>query len=881
VILAPGFARSQSVLASVDPADGDIRELERILDTAVEAFVSIDVDGRVLAWNRAAQTTFGWRREEVLGADVAELIVPDRFRAAHRAGMRRLRETGRGRVMGSRLELWGLHRDGHELPIEMTLSAVEVAGALRFHAFLHCVAERRAAEEQARRLSAIVESSADAIVSGTADGIIETWNPGAERLYGYRAEEVVGRSIALLRPDGADDEVMGTIRARLRAGEPVRDFETRERHKDGTLLDVSLTLSPLRGPGGEVRGITSITRDIGERDRLRDAQERFAGAFAHAPIGMALVDLDGRFLTVNPALARSVGRTAGELQALSFGEITLPADREAGLRRRAELLAGERDAFEGELRLVRGDGTTVWVHLAVSTVRGADGAPSYCVAQLHDVTARKSAERHLRHSAERLARLGERDPATGLPHRTALLERLEDAVASGPGSVVVVRLGEDPLREADALRGACLPAETAGMANRGEVAVVLPAASRAEAEAVAGRLRRAVATATGRTPPVPGVASWRSARTSAPRLLARASAAVLVPDGDDAAGPTVSPRVQRILELARTRLGLDVAFLGELAGSELVFRGLAGEAESFGLSPGATLPAADSLCHRMVAGDIPQVVPDTAADPVAWTAPVTQQAGIGAYVGVPLVLTDGSLFGTLCCLDHEAQRTLGANDLDLLRFLADLLADALADEVAGEHRQRSESEGVGIHALLAALEARDQYTGDHSKDVVELAVAVARRLGLTPAAIAGVEQVAVLHDIGKVGIPDAVLQKQGRLDEDEWELMRQHPVIGERVVAGTPGLAHLASAIRAEHERYDGQGYPDGLRGEEIPLSSRITFACDAYHAMVSDRPYRPRLPEARAQEELRARSGTQFDPAVVSALLAVLEGRSDPGQPR
>ena len=135
-----------------------------------------------------------------------------------------------------------------------------------------------------------------------------------------------------------------------------------------------------------------------------------------------------------------------------------------------------------------------------------------------------------------------------------------------------------------------------------------------------------------------------------------------------------------------------------------------------------------------------------------------------------------------------------------------------------------------------------------------------------------VEHVALLHDIGKVGIPDAILQKQGPLDEQEWELMRQHPVVGERIIAGTPGLSHLAPAMRAEHEHWDGGGYPDGLAGEEIPLASRITLACDALNAMTNDRPYRPAMTLQRARQELMAGAGTQFDPRTVQALFDEIE---------
>jgi HD-GYP domain-containing protein (c-di-GMP phosphodiesterase class II) len=151
-------------------------------------------------------------------------------------------------------------------------------------------------------------------------------------------------------------------------------------------------------------------------------------------------------------------------------------------------------------------------------------------------------------------------------------------------------------------------------------------------------------------------------------------------------------------------------------------------------------------------------------------------------------------------------------------------------------------------------------------------VAVARRLGLDEAQVQEVEQVAVLHDIGKVAVPDSVLQKAGPLSDSEWELMRQHPGVGERIVASLQTLSHLARPIRAEHERYDGSGYPDGLAGDRIPIASRITLACDAFHAMTSTRPYRAAMSEREARAELRAHAGTQFDPDVVEALLAELD---------
>lgn len=184
---------------------------------------------------------------------------------------------------------------------------------------------------------------------------------------------------------------------------------------------------------------------------------------------------------------------------------------------------------------------------------------------------------------------------------------------------------------------------------------------------------------------------------------------------------------------------------------------------------------------------------------------------------------------------------------------------------------RKVAEDAGLRALIAALDARDHYTGNHSEAVVRLAVGVAKNMRLHRGLIKEAEQVAFLHDIGKIGIPDRVLLKAGPLTDDEWEIMRTHPIIGERMIASIETLSHLAPKLRAEHERWDGTGYPDGLSGRQIPVVSRVILACDAYHAMVSDRPYRTAITKEAAVGELVANAGRQFCPSTVKSLLQVL----------
>jgi two-component system, cell cycle response regulator len=172
--------------------------------------------------------------------------------------------------------------------------------------------------------------------------------------------------------------------------------------------------------------------------------------------------------------------------------------------------------------------------------------------------------------------------------------------------------------------------------------------------------------------------------------------------------------------------------------------------------------------------------------------------------------------------------------------------------------------------LLKALEEHHPDLGDHVHDVGLLAEAVAEELGLSGQQLHHIRQAAELHDIGKVAVPSAILDKPGRLDAEEWAFIARHTLIGERILGAALALRPVARLVRSSHERWDGNGYPDGLSGEEIPLGARIVTACDAYDAMTSDRPYQRSLGPAEALEELRRCAGTQFDPDVVDAFCRV-----------
>jgi diguanylate cyclase (GGDEF)-like protein len=188
-----------------------------------------------------------------------------------------------------------------------------------------------------------------------------------------------------------------------------------------------------------------------------------------------------------------------------------------------------------------------------------------------------------------------------------------------------------------------------------------------------------------------------------------------------------------------------------------------------------------------------------------------------------------------------------------------------AHKGGGRTSARSQSRDV----LLRALSERNPELGEHISGVAALAEAVAVRLGLDAEQIEHVRHAAALHDVGKMAIPDAILDKPAALDDDEWQFIRRHTIIGERIVAAAPALRPVAALVRSSHERWDGAGYPDKLVGENIPLGARIVSVCDAFDAMVADRPYRAGMDAGDALAELERCAGSQFDPGVVAAFAA------------
>jgi len=280
---------------------------------------------------------------------------------------------------------------------------------------------------------------------------------------------------------------------------------------------------------------------------------------------------------------------------------------------------------------------------------------------------------------------------------------------------------------------------------------------------------------------------------------------------------------------------------------------------------GYSAPAGRGLIARCLRERRLVLAPDVRKEPDYHPTPATEWTR--SELDVP-VIVDGRPWGAITVQRREVDG-FDEEDARLLQAVADQLGAALRSAALYEQLERAY---LGTaEAFNAALEAKDSYTAEHSRSLVERSEAVGRALGMAEPELRCLRYAAAFHDIGKLAVPEAILNKPGPLTEEEFAVVARHTLIGEQILAPIDFLADVRPLVRGAHERWDGAGYPDGLAGDEIPLGARILFACDTYDAMTTDRPYRDALPDAQARAELRRVAGTQLDPAVVEALLGVL----------
>jgi diguanylate cyclase (GGDEF)-like protein/putative nucleotidyltransferase with HDIG domain len=456
--------------------------------------------------------------------------------------------------------------------------------------------------------------------------------------------------------------------------------------------------------------------------------------------------------------------------------------------------------------------------------------------------------------------------------------------------------GDRVLRAAaEHLDGACRGSDMAFRIGGDEFALLLPETSGPDAAEAAARAAAEIRDVSF------GVAVWPEDGPSKDGLLARADANLYAMKRERGRSHERAPQVhaQPAAEREHRRLALASSLSGRLApllDADTITRVTVDELSQAydcdlalifaldhdgGLRPVAgggrlvsQIPAFDDWSQSLdegVTGRVartgePALIRETRDDPDFLNGDSDRESG--SELAVPIRVA-GAVWGVL---DLESNRSDAFTQEDLL------LADTLAAQVGGAlHRSQLFEElestfATTLGVLSDALETKDSYTAAHADDVADVAVRVGRRLGLSDEELRTLRYGALLHDIGKIGVRSEVLNKPSPLTPEEFEEIKQHTVIGARMLERIPFFAPVRPIVRSAHERWDGRGYPDGLIGADIPLAARIVCACDAFHAITSERPYSPARSTEEAVEELRRNAGTQFDARVVEALIADIE---------
>ncbi len=387
--------RAQGDAAEGDPLEG--LTVEGLLEGIPDALVVVDAKGTIVRANRHAEALFGYTRAELVGSSV-DRLVPDAVRARHPQHRARFMAESKARPMGAALDLRARRKDGGEIPVEISLSPLASTHGPLVAAAIRDVTDRRKAQAGLSRLASIVETSADGILTKTLEGVITTWNPACERLFGYTAAEAIGQPVTMLYPPGTEAEE-SAILAAVGRGDAVAVREARRIRKGGRVIWVSVSVAPERDPAGRIIGATAIKRDITD---VKRAQDRFRGLLEAAPDAMIIVNEAGLIVLANAQAERLFGYTRRELVGSNVDRLVPDAARGVHASHRRRFMNDPRARPMGaalDLRARRKDGTELPVEISLSPLE-LDGE-RLVTAAVRDITDRRRMERERQEGRDR------------------------------------------------------------------------------------------------------------------------------------------------------------------------------------------------------------------------------------------------------------------------------------------------------------------------------------------------------------------------------------------------------------------------------------------------------------------------------------------------
>jgi len=388
-----GYIAIKRDVTELQAVEDSRRFLAAMVESSQDAIVAYTPQGTILTWNHGAEVIFGFTAAETVGGPFSIVAPPER-----RAGIEEYTQAAlEDKALPQRRGI-GMRKDGSRFQVAVTSWAMRnpLGEATAISSIIRDVSKLHAAEEAQALLASIVESSEDGISSCSLDGTITAWNRGAEALFGYSREQIVGKSVFLLAMPGREDRLR-KILLTVAKGEAIAPFDTALRAKDGRDVPVSFSIFPVRNADGEIVGVSGIARDISSRlqakRKLEESEELFRKVFAHAPIGICVSALDGRYLHANSAFCEMLGYSEEELLPRTWMELTHPDDLPISRSLGEWLLLAPGETITWKKRFLHRGGSIVWTHMRVSLVRDGEGNPLYTVVHVEDITeSRKSAE---------------------------------------------------------------------------------------------------------------------------------------------------------------------------------------------------------------------------------------------------------------------------------------------------------------------------------------------------------------------------------------------------------------------------------------------------------------------------------------------------------
>jgi diguanylate cyclase (GGDEF)-like protein/PAS domain S-box-containing protein len=810
--------------------------------------------------------------------------------------------------------------------------------------FNEMASERKRAEEALRksetRYAELFENANDIVFTLDLSGRFTSLNRVGEETTGYSREGAPAADFAEIVAPEYVAHVREMIERKLAGGGPTR-YEIEIIARDGHRVPVEISTRLVYEDGKPI-GIQGIARDITERKRaeddLRQSEERYRGLFESASDLIQSVAPDGSLIYVNRAWRETLGYSEDEIPQLSLYDFIHPESREYCTETFKRVLAGET-VVGVEAKFVAKDGRTIIVEGSAScSFKG--GKPSATRGIFRDITARKRMEEELRELARRDRLTGAlnhgaivaelrcllSDSDEDSLHALAMvdvdgLKSINDTYGHQIGDAVLVAVA-DALSREDAI---------VGRYGGDEFVVILPGADRDAAqryrEAVLNTLAYAGVTDAESGAHVPvvvsiGLVTYPTEASRVEELIKLADSEMYAAKRQRPVGPTgkTLPEPLGSERAARTvgelvplltspgdvdeKLRLAARRLSVGADCEVVHfsmfppePGGATVSQSFGRLAPELIEAWDENVRsewdspHPLRGLVertrrPVILEDLESDDriPARQRQLLSAGGLRSGLVVPLLLQDRAV--GLLAVGSTREKAFGPNEAQFFMAVATQVAGiarmtTLVDELRSASDRLAEARIDTVLLLAAAAEAHDETTGLHLQGVRAITEALARELGYSEERAMDLGVASVLHDIGKVRVPDLLLSNDKRLTSDEWELLKRHTVWGEELLKTRPGFELAATIARSHHERWDGSGYPEGLWGEAIPEAAAIVAVADAFDAMTSPRPYQKRTRSvAAAVREIEACAFTQFNPKVAQALIRLHRRKALPAKP-